>query len=64
MRWDEFDDPHVELHEVIDAGDRLFVSATFQGGGKHSGVATSWGPLLGAWTMRDGRMVLWLAFTD
>jgi ketosteroid isomerase-like protein len=64
MFWGEFDDPHVELHEVIDVGDRVFVSATFQGRGKHSGAETSWGPLWGVWTVRDGRMVRWQGFTD
>jgi hypothetical protein len=45
--WGEFDDPHVELHELIDAGDHVFVSASFQGRGKQSGAETSWGPLWG-----------------
>jgi ketosteroid isomerase-like protein len=53
-----------EIHELIDAGDRVFISATFRGRGKHSGAETSWGPLWGVWTVRDGRMVRWLGFTD
>src|SRR6266542_1379749 len=36
--WGEFDDPHVEIHELIDAEDQVFVSATFRGRGKQSGA--------------------------
>jgi ketosteroid isomerase-like protein len=32
--WDEFDDAHIELHELIDAGDQVFISASFRGRGK------------------------------
>jgi ketosteroid isomerase-like protein len=62
--WGEFDDPQVEVHEVIDAGDQVLVSGAFRGRGKQSGAETSWGPLWGVWTMRDGRMVRWQGFTD
>jgi ketosteroid isomerase-like protein len=62
--WGEFDEPHVEINELIDAGDQVFIPATFRGRGKHSGAETSWGPLWGVWTVRDGRMVRWLGFTD
>jgi ketosteroid isomerase-like protein len=64
MFWGEFDHAHIEVHELIDAGDQVFVSATFRGRGKQSGAETSWGPLWGVWTMRDGRMVRWQGFTD
>jgi ketosteroid isomerase-like protein len=59
----EFDDPHVELHELIDVGDQVFVWSTFRGRGKHSGVETAW-DIFGVWTVRDGRIVRWLGFTD
>ena len=59
----EFDDPRVELHELIDAGDQVFTSFTLRGRGKRSGVETSWDPL-SVWTVRDGRLVRWLGFTD
>jgi ketosteroid isomerase-like protein len=62
--WGEFDDAQVELHELIDAGDAVVGSATFHGRGKHSGADTSWGPLWGVWTVRDGRLVRWQGFTD
>ena len=61
--WGEFDDPHVELHEFIDAGDQVFTSFTLRGRGKHSGVETTW-DALSVWTVRDGRLVRWLGFTD
>jgi ketosteroid isomerase-like protein len=59
----EFDDPRVELHELIDAGDQVFTSFTLRGRGKHSGVEASWDPL-SVWTVRNGRLVRWLGFTD
>jgi ketosteroid isomerase-like protein len=34
--WSEFDDLHVELHELIDAGDQVFAAATARGRGKRS----------------------------
>ncbi len=61
--WGEFDDPHVELLELIDAGDQVFASATFRGRGKHSGAETSW-DLWGVWTVRDSRLVRWQGFRD
>jgi ketosteroid isomerase-like protein len=62
MFWGEFDDPQIELHELIDAGEQVIVSATFRGRGKHSGAETSWGPLWGVFTMREGRMIRWQRF--
>ena len=62
--WGEFDDTHVEVHELIDAGgDEVFASFTLSGRGKQSGVETSW-DALSVWTVRDGRLVRWLGFTD
>jgi ketosteroid isomerase-like protein len=62
--WAEFDDPHIEVHELIDAGDQVVVWATFRGRGKLSGTETSWASLWGVWTARDGRVVRWQGFTD
>ena len=59
----DFDDPHAELHELIDAGDQVFASFTLQGRGKHSGAETSW-DLWGVLTVREGRLVRWQGFTD
>ena len=61
--WGEFDNPRVELRELIDAGDQLFVAATVRGRGKHSGVETSW-DIWGVWTVREGRAVRWQGFTE
>jgi ketosteroid isomerase-like protein len=61
--WDEFDNPHVELHELIVVGDRVLISATFRGRGKQSGAETSW-DVWGVWTVRDGRIVRWEGFAD
>jgi ketosteroid isomerase-like protein len=59
----EFDDAHFEVHELADAGDRVFASSTFRGRGKQSGVETSWD----VWTVTtvlDGRVVRLQGFTD
>ena len=60
--WDEFDEPRVELGEVIAAGDKVVAAVTFRGRGKHSGIATSW-DLWQLWTLRDGKAVRGQAFT-
>jgi ketosteroid isomerase-like protein len=59
----EFDDIRVEIHELTDAEDQVFTSFTLRGRGKHSGVETTW-DALSVWTVRDGRIVRWLGFTD
>jgi ketosteroid isomerase-like protein len=59
----EFEDPQFEVHELIDAGDQVFVSATLRGRGKQSGVETSW-DVWNVLTVRDGRIVRGLGFTD
>ena len=61
--WGEFDDPRIEVQELTDAGDQVFVSFTFRGRGKQSGAETSW-DTWGVWTVRDGRLVRFLGFTD
>ena len=59
----EFDDLHVELRELLDAGDQVFAGATVRGSGKHSGVEASM-DLWGVWTFREGRAVRWQGFMD
>jgi ketosteroid isomerase-like protein len=59
----EFDDLHVELRELIDAGERVFAAATLHGRGKHSGAETTM-DIWGVWTFRGGRAVRWEGFTD
>jgi uncharacterized protein len=54
--WSEFDDPLIEVHELIDAGDRVVASTTLRGHGKQSGADTSWA-VSQVWTVRDGSAV-------
>jgi ketosteroid isomerase-like protein len=61
--WDEFDDPNVEVHELIEAGEQLLASLTFRGHGKQSGVETSW-DIWQLWTVRDGQVVRGQGFTS
>jgi ketosteroid isomerase-like protein len=61
--WGEFDNPHFELHELVDAGDQVVAWATLRGRGKQSGAEVSW-DVWGVWTVRDGRMVRFQTFTD
>jgi ketosteroid isomerase-like protein len=58
-----FDDIHLEVHELIDAGDRVFGSYTIRGRGTHSGAKTSW-DVWNVWIVRDSRVVRWQGFTD
>jgi uncharacterized protein len=51
--WSEFDDPRIEVHELIEVGDQVLASTTLRGHGKQSGAETSWGVCQG-WTLRDG----------
>ena len=60
--WDEFDEPTVELGEVIASGDQVLASVTFRGRGKHSGITTDW-HLWQLWTLLDGKAVRGQAFT-
>ena len=53
--WGEFDEPHVEVHELIEARDQVLASVTFRGHGKRSGVDTNWS-LWQLWTVRDGKI--------
>jgi ketosteroid isomerase-like protein len=59
--WREFDDPHVEVDELIDARDQVFASITLRGVGKHSGAETSWN-VWQVWTVREGKAVHGQAF--
>ena len=54
--WNEFDDPRIEIHELLDAGDQVFASTTMRGHGKQSGAGTSWS-VCQVWTVRDGTAV-------
>jgi len=60
---DEFNDAQVEINEAIDAGDRVVVSVTSRGSGKHSGAETSW-VVWQVWTFRAGKVVRGEGFTS
>ena len=57
------EDPHLEVHELTDAGDQVLAALTLRGRGKQSGVETSW-EIWHVWTLRDGRVVGHQAFTN
>jgi ketosteroid isomerase-like protein len=59
----EFDAPHIEVHELIDAGDRVFSSVSMHGRGKQSGAEVSW-RFFQVWEFRDGTPVRAHGFTD
>ena len=59
--WEEFDEPRVEIRELVEAGDRVLTSVTFRGRGKRSGVETSW-DLWQVWMLRDGKAIRGQAF--
>jgi ketosteroid isomerase-like protein len=61
--YSEFDALHMEVHELVDAGDQVFSSFTLRGRGKQSGVETSFNGWL-VWTVADGRAARLLGFTD
>jgi ketosteroid isomerase-like protein len=60
---DEFEDAHVDVNDLTDAGDRVLASLTLRGRGRQSGAATTW-DLWHVWTVRDGRFVRGQAFTS
>lgn len=61
--WGEFAQPDVQVHELVDAGDRVLASVTFRGCGKQSGVETTWS-LWQLWTTRDGKVMRGQGFTN
>ena len=60
---DEFEDAHVDVNELIDAGERVLASVTLRGRGRQSGAATSW-DVWQLFTIRNGSVVRAEAFTD
>jgi uncharacterized protein len=61
--WEEFDEPQVNAHEIIDAGDQVLMSLTNRGRGKQSGATVSWHMWLVV-TMQDGKLVRAQGFTS
>src|SRR5262245_5498987 len=60
---EEFDDPRAEVHELIEAGDRVLAGVIARGRGKQSGAEASW-RLWHLWTLRDGKIVRGQGFTS
>ena len=63
-RWltDDFMDARVEIHDLIETGDRVLACVTLHGRGIESGVDTSW-DVWHLWTLKDGQLVHGQAFT-
>ena len=61
--WDEFEDVRIEVHELIEAGDRVLASVTLKGRGRQSGADVAW-DLWHLWWIEDGRAVRGQAFRD
>jgi ketosteroid isomerase-like protein len=61
--YEEFDEPRADVSELLDAGDRVVVSATARGRGKLSGVETTWDTWQ-LWTVRNGKLVRGQGFTS
>ena len=54
---DMFDDFHIEIEEMIDAGDRVVVMAAAHGIGKDSGIEVHSPSFPHVWTFRDDQIV-------
>ena len=61
--WGEFEDPRIEVHELTEAGNQVLAEVTLRGGGKQSGVETSWN-IWHLWTAQAGKIVRGQAFTS
>jgi ketosteroid isomerase-like protein len=59
----EFENPRVEIRELIEAGDQVLASVTLRGRGKQSDVEASW-DVWNLWTVRDGKVVHGQGFTS
>ncbi|MCD6015882.1 MAG: hypothetical protein K0R88_1966 [Solirubrobacterales bacterium] len=61
--WSEFERPSMEVHELVDAGNKVMAAVTLRGRGKQSGVETSW-DVWHVWTVEHGKVVHGRAFTS
>ena len=61
--WSEFDEPGIEVHELIETGDQVLASLKLRGRGRQSGVETSW-DIWQIWTVRAGMVVRGQGFTS
>jgi ketosteroid isomerase-like protein len=60
--WGEFDEPHIEIRDLIACDEHVVAAQTFRGRGKQSGAETTW-DLWQVWTLRDGKAVRGQGFT-
>ena len=56
MIFESYDDAHIEVERILDAGERVVVLATLQVRGRGSGMHMQQ-PQGYVWTLRDGRAV-------
>jgi ketosteroid isomerase-like protein len=61
--WGEFNEPHAEPQEFIEAEDNVLAVMTFRGRGKQSGVEVNM-ELFQLWTFRDGKVVRGQGFSN
>src|SRR5215204_674539 len=61
--WEVFDNPRVEVRDLVDAGDQVLATVTNHGRGKESGVEASWTTWT-VWTLREGKVVRGQAFAS
>jgi SnoaL-like domain len=54
--FDEFDDAHFEIHELIDAEDQVLAALPMWGRGKRSGAEASW-QVWNVWTFPEGKIM-------
>jgi ketosteroid isomerase-like protein len=60
---ENFDDAHMGLNALVDAGDSVVASVTLRGRGRQSGAAASW-TFWQVWTLRSGKIVRGRGFTN
>ncbi len=60
--WNQFENPRVEIRELLEARGQVLASVTLRGRGKQSGVEASW-DIWHLWTLREGKVVNGRGFT-
>jgi ketosteroid isomerase-like protein len=60
---DEFEDLHVQIHDVTEAGDQVLVSVTLRVRDKKSEAKVGWNASV-LWTVRDRKIVRGQGFTS
>jgi uncharacterized protein len=60
--WNQFENPRVEIRELLEARGQVLASVTLRGRGKQRGVEASW-DIWHLWTLREGKVVNGRGFT-